>query len=108
MPVTIPFLPSDTNYRLAVPINDFQLMFDVRWNSRDEAFYLDIYEPDDTVVALNVKVIVGVPLARWSKHEFFDTHVLTAVDTSNEGRDPGYDDLGTRVQLVVQTPEDLS
>lgn len=108
MPVSIPFLQSDTNYTLVCPIDDEQILFDVRWNSRDEAFYFDMYESDDTIIALNIKVVVGIPLGRRSGHSFFDEHVMTAVDTSGEGRDPGFDDLGTRVIVVVQTIEDLA
>lgn len=108
MSYSIPFIPSDTNYVLAVPIDDTQVLFDVRWNSREEAFYLDMYESDDTVIALNVKVVVGIPLGRRSLHTFFDNHIITAVDLSGEGRDPGFDDLGSRVIVTVQSSSDLA
>jgi hypothetical protein len=107
MPVSLPFLPSDTNYTLACPLGDQQILFDVRWNSRDEAFYMDMYESDDTVIALNIKIVVGIPLGRRSNHPFFDDHILSAVDTSGQGLDPGFDDLGTRVLVIVNTPEDF-
>lgn len=108
MPVTIPFLTSETNYRLGCPFDDFSIYFDVRWNSRDAAWYFDLYEADDTVIALNVKVITGIPLGRRSQHEFFETHVMTAVDTTGQGIDPGFDDLNSRVLVIVQTPVDLA
>jgi hypothetical protein len=103
--VTIPFLVSDTNYELACPIDNEQLTFDTRWNSRDNAFYFDLYESDDTIICLNVKVVCGVPLGRRSQHPWFDTHIITAIDTSRRGRDPGFDDLNSRVLVVVETIE---
>lgn len=105
MSVVIPFLVSDCNYSLSCPIDDQQITFDVRWNSRDEAFYFDMYEPDDTIICLNVKVVVGIPLARRSRHDFFSNHIITAIDNENTGRDPGFDDLNTRVLVVVETIE---
>lgn len=104
MQIKIPFLTSQTNYILACAIDDAQYNFDVRWNSRDEAWYFDMYEDDDTPVVLNVKVVCGVQLGRRSQHRFFDDHMLTAIDTSGQGVDPGYDDLNSRVVLVVTTP----
>lgn len=106
MAISVPFITSRTNYTLAVPIDDEQILFDVRWNSRDAAWYLDIYEADDSIIALNVKVVVGIRLAKRSQHEFFQNHIIIAVDTANTGKDPGFDDLNTRVLLVVQTVDD--
>lgn len=106
MAIEIPFEQSDNNYTLVVPIDDVPVQFFVRWNSRDEAFYFDMYEDDGTVIALNVKVVLGVPLARWSTHEFFSQRIMTVMDTSNTGTAPNYDELGTRVIVVIQGPED--
>jgi hypothetical protein len=105
--ISLPFLVSETNYRLACPVEDIQLYFDVRWNSRDLAWYLDIYESDDTPVAINVKVVLGTQLGNLSKHEFFSTHKMLAIDTSGEGRDAGFDDLGSRILVVIQHVSDL-
>ena len=105
--IALPFLTSETNYILNCPIDDTQYMFDVRWNSRDEAWYFDMYETDDTPVVLNVKIVVGLPLGIQSQHDFFKNHLITAIDTSGQGKDPGFDDLNARVKVVVQSPDDL-
>jgi hypothetical protein len=106
MSVSIPFEQSDNNYTLVVPVDDIPVQFFVRWNSRDRAFYFDMYEDDGSIIALNVKVVTGVPLARRSLHEFFKDRIMTAVDTTGSGTDPNYDELGTRVIVVIQSPED--
>lgn len=105
--ISIPFLTSQTNYLLGVPVDDFTLLFDTRWNSRDSAWYVDIYEDDGTPVAINVKIVTGVQLGRLSQHDFFTTHKLIAVDTSGQGLDPGFDDLNARVLVVITSSSDV-
>lgn len=106
MAVTIPFLTSDTNYRLICPLDDQVIAMDVRWNSTDQAWYMDLYEEDDTVIALNIKIVLGVNLGRISNHPFFDNHKITAMDTTTRGIDPGFDDLNARVIVTISTTED--
>lgn len=101
MPGTIPFLTSKNHYRLSVPLQNEQFIFDVRWNSRDEAWYLDLREEDQTPILLGIKLLVGAPIGEGSNHEFFRTRTFEVVDTSGLGVDAGYDDLGARVQMVV-------
>ena len=108
MASSLPFLVSETNYTLFCPIDDEQYRFDVRWNSRDEGWYLDMYASDGTAVALNVKVVLGVNLGRRSLHRFFDNHKIMVIDSSGEGIDPGFDDLNSRVLVVITSPSDAA
>lgn len=108
MSVSIPFLKSDTNYTLICPIDDQTYKFDVHWNSRDKAFYFNMYQDNDFPVAINVKVVLGVTLARRSQHPFFNNRRMMAVDSSGSGLDPGYDDLNGRVVVVIHSTEDFN
>lgn len=99
----IPFIPGDTNYRLAVPLNDGEYLFDVRWNERDQAHYVDIRLSNEEVIVLGAKVVLGGRLGQLSTHAFFDAHVLQPIDMSGEGLDARFDDLGQRVQVVHMT-----
>ena len=101
----IPFQLSTTNYRLQMPLNDNVYLLDIHWNSRDEAWYFDLLESDETPIALNLKVVLGIPLGRRSNHEFFDNHKLVVIDSSGAGIDATYDDLNTRIYVFVETPE---
>jgi hypothetical protein len=107
MAVSIPFPTSQSNVTLAVPIEDQEVLFDLRWNSRDQAWYADMYESDDTIICLNIKIVLGVNLGRRSQHEFFDTYKIVVIDTTNSGTDAGFDDLNSRVLLVVQSINDV-
>jgi hypothetical protein len=101
----IPFIPSENNYSLGVPLGGTRYLFDnIRWNSRDNdgngAWYFDLREQDGTVIRIGIKVVLGVQFGRTSTHPFFNTHLLKAVDTSGDRREAGFDDLGARVQVL--------
>lgn len=103
----IPFNQSDSNYTLVCPLDDRQVQFYVRWNSRDQAYYFDMYDSDDSVICLNIKVVPGVSLGRRSQHEFFDTYILLGVDTTGRGQNPTFDNLGTQVIVAVTKLDDV-
>ena len=97
---TIPFEPSDNNVKLTVPIGDQRYVFYHRWNSRDQAWYVDLYEEDFTPILLGIKLTLGGRIGRSCSHPFFVDHALVLMDTSRQGLDPGFDDLGERVILI--------
>lgn len=100
MPDFIPLDPSATNYRLRVPLDNETYLFDVRWNSRDAAYYVDIRQQDETPVALGLKLVLGVNIGRTYNHPFFQKHLLRMVDSSDDRLDATYDDIGRRVFLM--------
>ena len=108
---SIPFIPSDNNYRLRVPLAGTMYLFDVHWNSRDSdgagAWYFDIREEDETPIALGVKVVLGGRIGFGNTHIFFKQHSLSVFDTSGTGVDAGYDDLGARVIVLHETADDI-
>lgn len=87
------------SFRVGVTIDSEQYIVDGRWNGRDQAWYLDWYEVNLTPIIYGMKVVLGTFLGRRSNHKLFRDGVLVAVDLSGQGRDAGYDDLGTRVVL---------
>lgn len=104
---TIPFLPSDNNYRLAIPIDTVMYLFDTHWNSKDQSWYFDLREQDESPIALGVRVVLGASLGRSSHHPFFTKYMLHAIDTTGEGREAGFDDLGARVVVRLSSIADL-
>ena len=103
MPEYLPFIQSDNNYRLQVPLSGVPYLIDVHWNDRDSAWYMDLYEADETVILAGIKLVLGDVLGRRSRHDFFTQHVLQVIDTSGTDKDASYDDLGGRIQ-VMHTP----
>jgi hypothetical protein len=96
----IPFVPGKHNYELGVLLSGKKYIFDVHWNDRDQAWYFDLRNEDNSPILLGVKVVIDVVLGRRSTHEFFTTHMLVAVDTSGKRIDAGIGDLGGRVQVL--------
>ena len=100
MPNLIPFIVGDNNYRLAVPLDDTTYLFDVRWNSRDAAWYMDILTEAEVPIGSGLKLVLGAPIGKHNPNLFFREHTFTVIDTSGENRDAGYDDLGARVVVI--------
>lgn len=105
--IIIPFEPSIGHYRFSTTISNTEYIFDVRWNSRDSAWYFDLLEFDETPIIMGVKIVLGTYLGRRCTHALFYNGVFVAIDTSNEGREAGFDDLGTRVTIRYYPAEDL-
>jgi hypothetical protein len=105
MMVDIPFQPSIAYYRFGTPIDDASYVFDVRWNSREQAWYFDILEANLTPILYGTKIVLGTYLGRRCEHRLFNRGVFVAIDTTDKGREAAFDDLGTRV-LVRYIPTD--
>ena len=99
----LPLVPSTPNYRFATTLDGTSYVFDVRWNARDEAWYLDVYDQNETLIRAGVKIVLGALLGRRSVDPAFPDGLLIATDLSGEGREATFDDLGTRV-VVIFTP----
>ncbi len=105
MPVVtvLPFVPSDPNYSFNTTLNGEQYFFDVRWNSRDEAWYFDMSDTQGTPIIKGIKIVLGTFLGRQSAHPFFDDNLFAAIDTTLDNLDPSFDDLGKRVLVQHYT-----
>lgn len=103
----LPLVPSVASYRFGVALNENQYIIDVHWNSREEAWYLDWYKEDDTVIAIGLKVVLGAYLGRTKTVPPFSEGSLVAVDTSGESIEATFDDLGSRVIVRYIPVEDL-
>lgn len=115
MPDFIPLTPSDTNYELRLTFDSLVYLFAVRWNSRDESFYLSIYEQNTgpttgrsrVPVIEGARLVLGVNIGRSSSHPFFSRHTFKMVDSSQQGIEALYDDIGTRVFLMHMSIDEI-
>lgn len=105
MIVELPLRPSVGYYRFATPIGDSTYIFDVRWNTTEEAWYVNIHEQDQTPIVYGIKIVLGTYLGRRINHRLFRQGVFVAADTTDEGQDATFDDLGVRV-VVRYIPQD--
>ncbi len=113
MAADIPLIPSEPWYTLTVPLDNPEgdgttaYVFVVRWNERDEHWYFDLLEQDNTAILTGVRIVLGTYLGRRSRHPLLRGGVFIAIDTTGEGRDAAFDDLGTRVVLRYFTVQDV-
>lgn len=102
---TDPKVPSYTQ-RTQLGSRDYLLTFD--WNGRDGHWYLDIALEDETMVAAGIKIVLGTRLLRSVYGPNRPEGEIIAVDTTGSHRDPGLEDLGSRVILAYLEPSDLA
>lgn len=109
MAEVVPFRPGVPQQRVDVTLSGVTYGIVAHWNAMDNAFYLNVYEEDDTPIAMSLKVVLGVVLGRSYTHEFFSSGArgLIAVDLSNTGAECGVDELGGRVQIWYFTELDM-
>lgn len=105
--------------KFSTSINGSLYGFRARWNERDSydpvtatergAWYIDVTDAAGDPLATGIKVVLGSYLGRQFDLPLFRDGALVAVDLTNEGRDAGVDDLGTRVVVLwLSTAEILS
>lgn len=102
----IPVEPSTPFQTFGTTLDGDHFVFEFRWNGRAGVWYMDIRDEDEDPIKLGVAVVLGVPLGRRCTDPRFPRGVLWAYDTSGAGRDPGIDDLGSRVLIYFLTAEE--
>jgi len=106
MATIIPLTPGDPNQRFGITLDDEPYVLRVRWNTRDDAWYLDAWERDGTTrIAVSIKLVMGIRLGITYNHPLFLAG-LFLVPLTDDGSDPGLADLGRRVLLVHLTVAD--
>ena len=102
--VILPLKPSIANYRVGTTLDGTAYVFDVRWNGRDAAWYLDVRDAEANIIRRGIRIVLGALLGRRCTDPRFPRGVLFASDLSGEQREAGFDDLGTRVRVYFYTP----
>ncbi len=105
--IEIPFVPS-TPARFSTLIGDRELVFEQRWNERDKSWYFDLFDNDENPIVVGIKIALGTFMGRISEHPSLVKGAFMAQDTSREGAEAGYDDLGVRVRVWYVTDGELA
>lgn len=109
---TLPFLD------VVVALDGVNYTLQLRWNTRatrtlldgteeEGAWFLTILdEPGNTIIRGDVKLVADWPLYRVTADRE-PPGLLMAIDTSGQGIDPGFDDIGRRVVIDYITEAEL-
>lgn len=108
MPTILPLVLSTANYRIGVAIEDKQYLLDVRWNGREEKWYMDIYTEDERPIKHGIALVLGAILGRTCTDPDFPPGAFVVSDLSNAGVDATYEDMGDRVVVYYYTEDELN
>lgn len=107
MPVRIPVRPGLTYFTTEITLDGANYALLLRWNLREEAWYMDVLdEPQTTVLVGGLKLVADYPLGI-PRTGRMPPGLFVALDTTGEGIDPGIDDLGDRVKLLYYSADEL-
>ena len=101
--LTIPVTSTEPSSSVDVMLDDKAFSIETRWNDRDGAWYLSLYDADGEAIITGRRVVADWDLLLRVQDARRPTGRLLVVDTTGAG-DPGRDDLGDRVQLVYEEP----
>lgn len=98
--IVIPTRKDIARYSLEVELGGEPFALGFEWNDRAGAWFFSLATVDGVVLAAGRRVSVGMPLLFRGASPLLPRGDIEAVDTSGTGRDPGFDELGTRVRLL--------
>ena len=100
-------LQTSAYYTITVDLDNetFNLVF--RFNGRESAWYMDICQVDNSVIAGGIKVVPNIDLSGRFRAVGSPKGSLMALGESEMADKPGRDDLGTRVKLYYLDEAEL-
>ena len=103
----LPLIASTRGYRVGAILDGTPYIFDLHWNGREAAWYMDLLAEDETVIRAGMKLVLGARLGSQSAREDFPGGAFIVMDLSGTGIDAGFDDLGVRVQVWYMTQAEI-
>lgn len=79
-----------------------------RWNDRDDCWRLDFADGNGDPIISGRKVLTSQSLLASSSDPRLPKGVLVAIDSGGQNLNPGFEDLGRRVQLVYFSADELA
>ncbi len=97
----LPIDGSVFNYRVGTTIAGVQYLLDLRWNARDEAWYMDLLDDEGVLIRAGMKLVLGALIGGRDASGDFPAVDIMVSDLSNAGVDATFDDLGIRVAVYA-------
>lgn len=106
--LTIPARTDLPDYQMEIALDGLTYSLRLRWNTREQAWYLTLLDETDDPIQdfCNVKVVVNAPIGSRSVDPRRPPGFFVAMDSTNLHTDPGFTDLGDRVQLYYLEASD--
>lgn len=95
-------------FDMQVALEGITFTFQIRWNARASAWFLDVLDATGTnLLRAGIRLVADWPLDAYAPKRT-PSGALVAVDSSGAGRDPTVDDLGLRVKLLYFSSVELA
>ena len=107
MPVILAMRPGIPDYRFRAVLNGDEYAFRARWNSRLKLWALDAADRANTPIFSGALIVLGAYIGRTASHKLVQEGFLLARDSTKSGREAGFDDIGTRVQVFYFTIDEM-
>lgn len=104
----VPVTNDDPQYTFLTRLETVPVVFEIRWNDRDKLWHFSLLDDDGNAYFGALRIILGLNLWERCLDPRRPPGALVAYDTSGQGIEAGYADLGTRVQLLYVTSDELS
>lgn len=98
--VTLPLQTEVDKFTVRTTLLGAEYRLDFLWNTRDEHWYLSMFDATGTPIVQGVKVVIGNFILRTNRGQVRPRGWLVAIDKEGTDIDPGRNDLGTRVDIV--------
>lgn len=106
--ITLPTRTDLARYSFKVSLDAVNYTFEMEWNDRAGAWFITLLDGQGDILVSSVRVVVGFPLlSKYVSLSGMPQGLLEAVDTSETETDPGYADLGERVELTYTPLDEL-
>lgn len=98
--VYIPVKQNASRFFFQIELEDSTYKLEFDWNDRASKWFVNIRQPDDTMLLSGIALVLGSDLLAPFHHLAVPPGGLFVYDTTEKDLDAGLDDLGDRVQLV--------
>lgn len=98
--ITIPIDNVSPRFLQGVDLDGVSFILAFEWNDRDSTWSLNLLDSESNPIITGVGLRVGLPLLTRYTGIAGPAGVLEVIDTTGKGLDPGFADLGERVQLL--------
>ena len=104
----IPTLPSVPFYTQRTSLDGQLYLLEFKWNELNESWYLSLYTDLGEPLQYNMRLSADFPINYLTTDPRAPQGWIIAYDTTKQGVDPAFDDLGTRSLLLYFDEEEVN
>lgn len=96
-------LTPDYSYRFNTVLEELNILFYIRWNIVDLAWYMDLEIIETETIIKGIKLVGGVDLLK--QYAIIELGKMFMVDTEEKFQNPDFELIGDRYKLIYVLKE---